>query len=180
MKNIKKTIALGLAAMAAVSAMSMSAFASELMSTEYVDDCEVQYMDDCTIVKTTIEPSEMSYGMFSLLNDEERVWSDKTITQSAAYTRSFACGASDGNRLNVYINNTSSQNVNAVLTLPAGSRLNKTVRPSQEGVYGGYTFEISSSNDNTGISGTHTLKISNTDTYGNPYTVTTRARQFWN
>ncbi len=175
MKKFKKIIAMGCAAVMAVSAMSMSAFAEgrdTVTSTKYVP-YTINYENGYTTITAILAPGEAltPNGIIQLANSEDRVWARKQ-EQSKTVTRSFICSSEDGDNLNVWVRNDGSVDVKATLTKPSDSS-NATVGYGDSG----YTFNVAK---NGGLSGTYSLRCTAASNPGSSLiTVTTEARQFW-
>ena len=167
MKKFKKIIAMGCAAVMAVSAMSMSAFAAETITPPTLRE---SYVNGQVVYTAVIAPGEI------LATSELRAAGIDVLPESGytgrCYSGSFKCFEAIGSNLNVWVQNNGSHDVIATLTPPVGSDQYEYVAPGDSGE----TFRLKSKNG--GLSGTYYLEVE--DTRGDSYSINviTKARQF--
>ena len=170
--KLRKIITMGLAAIMAVSAMSISAFAAadtETKSTvsryEETSDTGETY----TVVEATIYPGEaVTPQGFAT---RELLLLDTTVSNTTSYTNNnIKCYSGAGNSLNVWVRNNGSRTIKARFTYTTGSKPDIEI-----GGLGGYTFNDTQSSD---LTGTYKLYVRDAENTSEKINITVRARQF--
>lgn len=167
MLKSKKMVSLFLTMVMVLSFGAVGVLAEDGLETP-IQDFHVSYEGNRTVITAIIAPGEIltEDGIIPVSTlAEERVWPEQSVTQSTALERDFTCNSSDGNRLNVWVRNNGTDLVIATLTTD-------NIAEVEPGI-GGYTFGIRNP------SGTYTLKVRDYRNKGYTFSVTTKARQFW-
>ncbi|MDO5398928.1 MAG: hypothetical protein Q4G33_13470 [bacterium] len=173
MKKIKKIIALGLAAMAAVSAMSVSAFAKMEFTDGTVETSivSVENSQKLDFTDGTVELFDTSNYFVEPRATGTLFIDDEIITDN--YRKSFTCTPSLGNNLNIFLRNTGS--------IPIKCTLKSTTASNSEIITLSAGQEVTKRyNNETGMRGTWTISVTNQDLGddGVNFGIKVRARQY--